>query len=75
MGQHQRAIEDYDEVIRLDPQLALASYNRGSAYDDLGQYQRGSQDYDEAIRLDPHADAYADRASSYTLRMQRLSKI
>ena len=69
------AIAEYDETIHLNPQDTNAYVNRGAAYDDLGQYQRGSQDYDEAIRLDPHADAYADRASSYTLRMQRLSKI
>jgi len=24
LGEHERAIEDYDEAIRLDPQLAVA---------------------------------------------------
>ena len=50
-GQYQRAIEDWDEAIRLDPQYADAYYMRGEAYYDLGQYERAIQDYDEAIRL------------------------
>ena len=31
-GQPQRAIEDYDEAIRLAPKLALAYNNRGGAH-------------------------------------------
>jgi tetratricopeptide (TPR) repeat protein len=32
---YERAIEDYDEAIRLDPQYAQAYYNRGIAYEVL----------------------------------------
>ena len=68
MEQYKRAIQDYAEAIRLDPQNASAYNNRGSAYDDLGQYERAIQDYDEAIRLDPqYADAYANRAIAHTI--------
>ena len=28
LGQYERAIQDYDEAIRLDPQNALAYYGR-----------------------------------------------
>ena len=52
-GQHELAIQDYTEAIRLDPQYAIAYYTSGYAYYDLGQYERSIQDYDEAIRLDP----------------------
>ncbi len=31
-GQHERAIEDYNEAIRLDPQNPLPYTNRGVAY-------------------------------------------
>ena len=31
-GQDERAIEDWDEAIRLDPQFADAYYSRGVAY-------------------------------------------
>ena len=32
LGQFQRAIEDHDEAIRLNPELALVYFNRGVAY-------------------------------------------
>ncbi len=66
LGQHQRAIEDYDEAIRLDPQDAAAYNNRGLAYVDLGQFQKATIDLDEAIRLDPQlAMAYNNRSLAY----------
>ena len=65
--QVQRAIEDYDEAIRLNPQYIEAYGNRGFAYLNLGQFEAAIGDYSEAIRLDPrYADAYAGRALSYT---------
>ncbi len=52
-GESQRAISNFDEAIRLDPQDARAYYLRGMAYNRLGQPERAIQDFDEAIRLDP----------------------
>src|SRR5262245_34891774 len=51
-SEYQRAIQDYDEAIRLDPDSALAYNNRGSAFQHMGNYDRAIQDYDQAIRLD-----------------------
>ena len=66
-GQHELAIQDYTEAIRLDPQYAIAYRGRGVVYSDLGQHQRSIQDYDEAIRLDPlDADAYSNRGVAYS---------
>ncbi len=66
LGEHRRAIEDYDQALRLDPDNALAYNNRGYAYDDLGEYRRAILDYDKALRLDPgYADAYQNRGVSY----------
>ena len=53
LGQHQRAIKDYDEAIRLQPDLATAYNNRGIAYGNLGQQQRAIVDFNEAIRMAP----------------------
>jgi len=50
-GDYQRAIQDYDEAIRIDPDSALAFNNRGSAFQHMGNYARAIQDYDQAIRL------------------------
>jgi tetratricopeptide (TPR) repeat protein len=64
--QYQRAIEDYNEAIRLKPDYANAYLNRGRTYANLNQYQRAIQDYDEAIRLKPdYADAYCNRGIAY----------
>ena len=52
-GDYPRAIQDYDEAIRIDPDSALAFNNRGSAFQHMGNYDRAIQDYDQAIRLDP----------------------
>jgi tetratricopeptide (TPR) repeat protein len=65
-GDYDRAIVDYDEAIRLDPNNARAYSNRGNAYADKGDYDRAIADYDEAIRLDPKfARAYSNRGNAY----------
>lgn len=53
-----QAIQDYDEAIRLNPNLASAFYGRGEAYDHTGEFDRAIQDYNEALRLNPNS-AYA----------------
>ena len=47
-GQHQRAIADYDEAIKLEPD-AVRLNNRGNAYASRGQHDRAIQDFDEAV--------------------------
>ena len=65
-GDYGKAIEDYDEAIRLDPKYAGAYHSRGQAYGLLGQYERAIEDFDEAIRLDPqYAKAYNNRGNAY----------
>ena len=66
LGDHARAIEDYDQALRLDPDDTVAYSNRGRAYDNLGEYRRAIQDYDQALRLDPgNAYAYTSRGAAY----------
>lgn len=66
LGQYQRAVEDYDQAIRLNPQDATAYSNRGAAYRGLGQHERAIEDLDEAIRLNPQlAVAYDNRGNAY----------
>jgi tetratricopeptide (TPR) repeat protein len=62
-----RAIADYDEGIRLEPNNATAFRNRGFLNTRRQRYDRAIQDFDEAIRLDPNvAAAFSGRA--YALR-------
>ncbi len=53
LGDHARAIEDFDQAIRLDPGLAIPYNDRGAAYRKLGDPARAIKDYDQALRLDP----------------------
>jgi len=66
LGQHERALEDCDIALRLDPTLSEAYYNRGVSYAALGQHERALTEYDAALRLDPTlAKAYSNRGVSY----------
>lgn len=62
-GDDGRALEAYNEAIRVyasDPNLFVG---RGEALAALGRYEEGLADYTEAIRLDPtFARAYGSRA-------------
>jgi tetratricopeptide (TPR) repeat protein len=63
---YNRAILDYDQAIRLNPNHASAFSNRGAAYARKGDYDQAIQNYDEAIRLKPdHADAFSNRGVAY----------
>ena len=65
-GDHDRAIADYSEAIRLDPKHASAFNNRGIAYRAKGDHDRAIADYNEAIRLDPKdALAFNNRGIAY----------
>ncbi len=50
---HDRAIADFNEAIRLNPKYTFAFNNRGNAYDAKNDHDRAIADYTEAIRLDP----------------------
>ena len=49
LGQHRRAIQDCDEAIRLNPQLAAAYNNRGGAYARLGQAANSKADQEKNL--------------------------
>jgi len=64
-GDYERAIADYNEAIRLNPQDALAFNSRGNAWWTKGDYERAIADYNEAIRLNPQgALAFNNRGTA-----------
>jgi lipoprotein NlpI len=68
-GDFDRALTDFNEAIRLDPQNASFYINRGNAYETKGDLDRAISDFDEAIRLRPKsATAYYQRANSYSTK-------
>ena len=59
------AVDAYTKAIELDPTLAVAYGNRGSAKDDRGQPAAALADFDRAIELDPTlAVAYFNRGNA-----------
>jgi len=66
-GQPHRAITDYDQAIRLNPNYAEAFNYRGTTYYTMGQADRAIEDLDQAIRLNPNfAAAFYNRGVAYT---------
>jgi tetratricopeptide (TPR) repeat protein len=56
-GEYDRALEDYDRAILLNPSFANAYNNRGVIYRLKGDYDRAIRDYDQAIWLDSNIPA------------------
>jgi TPR repeat protein len=64
--EYDQAIEQYDHVIRIDPQHLNALNNRGNAYLAKGAYDQAIADFDKAIAIKPDfATAYANRGNAY----------
>jgi tetratricopeptide (TPR) repeat protein len=63
IGDNDRALQDLNEAIQLDQNLAVAFSNRGLAWLNLKKHDLARQDLDEALRLDPKLElAYKNRA-------------
>ncbi|MFP6734318.1 MAG: tetratricopeptide repeat protein [Rhodospirillales bacterium] len=66
-GDLDRAIADYGEAIRLNPDYVSAYYNRGIRYRILREYDRAIADYNAVIRLKPDfAEALRNRGIAYS---------
>lgn len=66
---YDRAIDDYNEAIRLDPKYAIGFNNRGLANQGKGRIDRAIEDFDEAIRLSPrYAMAFVNRANARRIK-------
>jgi tetratricopeptide (TPR) repeat protein len=60
--QYERAIQDFDQAIKLSPTFSRALQLRGLAWANKRQFDRALKDYDEAIRLK------SDEASTFENR-------
>jgi tetratricopeptide (TPR) repeat protein len=54
LRQYEKAIEDYSQSIRLEPDAAYTFNNRGFTYAYMGQYEKAIEDYDRALDLTPN---------------------
>jgi tetratricopeptide (TPR) repeat protein len=61
-GKVDKAINDFNIAVKLQPELADAYFNRGNAYLLTGDLDKAVEDYDKSIKLSP------DDAQSYCHR-------
>jgi len=59
-GDYDRAIADYTQAIKLNPNYSEAYNNRGVVYQDKGNKSLAIADYRTAVRLDPNEALYRD---------------
>lgn len=65
LGQHERAMQNYDESLRLEPS-AHAYMRRGLAHRRAGRTARAIEDYDRALKLEPdESELYVYRGTAH----------
>jgi tetratricopeptide (TPR) repeat protein len=70
-GEHELAIADFNEAIRLDPRNEAAYLNRGLAWSYRNDPDKAIADYNEALRLDPsYSDAYYSRGNDWRSKQE-----
>src|SRR5262245_59675290 len=68
-GEYDRAVQDYDQSIKLNPNYARAINHRGVAYQKKREYDRAIEYFDASIKLDPdYSIAFTNRAQTYLER-------
>ena len=66
LGQSDRAIDDYNRALELDPSDSYALYNRGLLYLEGEQYQFAIEDFGQSLKLRPdNTEGYEQRAQAY----------
>lgn len=66
LGNHDRALPDFNMAIELDPNLASAYYNRALAWSAKGESDRALADYDTAGKLNPRdANVFLGRGAEW----------
>ena len=62
-----KAVAEYTEAVRLNPNDAVGYFNRGTAYRKREELRKAIDDFTEAIRRDPkYAQAYNSRGMVYS---------
>ncbi len=66
-GKPEKALEDFNRAIKIDPQLAGGYLGRANTLNTMGRYEESIEDYDTVLEIDPKlANAYINRGSAYS---------
>ncbi len=70
-GEHDKAIKDFDEAIRLDPRQAHSFQFRGMEWYSKQDYDKAISGFDQAIRLDPNKQfSYLNRGWAWCMKKE-----
>jgi Tfp pilus assembly protein PilF len=65
LGKYQKAVDDFNEAIRLEPTRASHYFKRGIAYSELGEHEKASSSFASAIQYDEeHEPSYRRMAQT-----------
>lgn len=66
-GKPDRALEDFNRAIKIDPQRADGYLGRANTLNTMGRYEDALKDYERALEIDSKlANAYINRGSAYS---------
>ena len=66
-GKTEKAFEDFNRAIKIDPQLAGGYLGRANTLNMMGRYGESIEDYNTVLEIDPKlANAYINRGSAYS---------
>lgn len=63
--QFDKAIEDFDMAVSLEPYFSDAFLNRGNAFEKIGKFDKAIENFDKAIALRPSYEAYFNRGMTF----------
>lgn len=64
LKEYDKALEQYDEAIQLDPKFPLPHFHRGDALRQVGQFDQAIQAYRKSIKLQPRILAFTHQTYS-----------
>ncbi|KAG8198691.1 hypothetical protein JTE90_015515 [Oedothorax gibbosus] len=70
LKQYDKALEDCDEALDIEPKNPKALYRRGQAFHGKGDYDRSLTDLHEALRLAPHDKSVISELAAVRGEMQ-----
>ena len=74
-GKMLEAIEDFNRVVELDPQIPWAYFNRGLAKVYLGRDSEAQTDFDECLRMRPEMKANLDARIDLARKLRRIGNL